>query len=185
MGFKGDFNERKAAQVAARILRASGGTYDYLKLVKLLYLVERTSLVERSRPVIDDEYFSLPFGPVVSRVMDLTTRNAFGNTGFWASHIAKDPSSYEVSLVGDPGDDELSQSEEALIDRIWEEFGRMTTSALLKHVHALPEWKDPGSGRIRITLESILEREKTPEQVAAIKGDLESIRAAGAFFSGL
>ena len=40
------FDERRAAQAAARLLDKHGGTMPWLKLVKLLYLADRAALVE-------------------------------------------------------------------------------------------------------------------------------------------
>jgi len=179
--FKSSFNERKAAQATARLLRAAGGSFDYLMLVKLLYLIERTSLLERFRPILDDEYYSLPFGPVVSRVMDLTTNKAWGSTGFWAQHIAKD-SYHLVTLISDPGNDELSESEELVIDRIWNDFGKLSKSELLDYAHALPEWQDPGSSSIPITVETILKKGDKSELAAAVARELEIVRADRDFF---
>lgn len=39
------FDEAKATQVAAAILRMRGGRMHYIKLIKLLYLVDRESLL--------------------------------------------------------------------------------------------------------------------------------------------
>ena len=44
---------------------------SYLKLLKLLYIVERTALLRWGRPVTFDRFVSMPHGPVMSRTYDL------------------------------------------------------------------------------------------------------------------
>ena len=42
------FNEAKAAQAAARLLKLRGGRMSFLKLIKLLYIVDREALLRLS-----------------------------------------------------------------------------------------------------------------------------------------
>jgi uncharacterized phage-associated protein len=60
------FNEQKATQAAARFLKLANGKMNYLKLIKLLYLLDRESLNRRGRPVTGDQYYSMKLGPVLS-----------------------------------------------------------------------------------------------------------------------
>ena len=45
------FNERRATEAAARFLKLRGGRMSYLKLIKLLYLLDREALLRWGRPV--------------------------------------------------------------------------------------------------------------------------------------
>lgn len=45
------FNEAKSAQLAAVILQMRGGTMHYMKLIKLMYLVDREALISWGRPL--------------------------------------------------------------------------------------------------------------------------------------
>ena len=65
------FNEAKAAQAAARLLKKRGGKMAYMKLIKLLYLVDREALRRWGRPVTTDRYVSMDHGPVLSSTLDL------------------------------------------------------------------------------------------------------------------
>src|SRR5437667_12283059 len=103
------FNERKATQSAARLLELRGGRMSYLKLIKLLYLADRESLLRWGRPISTDRYFSMDRGPVLSRVLDLATDGEDpGTPSIWSSSIAE-PINYEVALKDAAGDDELSE----------------------------------------------------------------------------
>lgn len=69
------FNERRATEAAAKFLKLRGGRMSYLKLIKLLYLLDREALLRWGRPVTTDRYVSMDNGPVVSRIYDLIRRS--------------------------------------------------------------------------------------------------------------
>jgi hypothetical protein len=82
------YREDKATQAAARLLKLRGGAMSHLKLIKLLYLAERASLVRLGRPLTDDSCASLPHGPVLSATLDrINTAEAYRD-GYWDLHIA-------------------------------------------------------------------------------------------------
>jgi hypothetical protein len=47
-----------------------------MKLIKSLYLADRTALIRLFRPVTFDSYCSLPYGPNLSRTLNLITEGA-------------------------------------------------------------------------------------------------------------
>ena len=65
------FNEKKATQAAARFLKLSGGTMNYMILIKDLYLLDRTALLNWGRLVTCDDIYEMKFGPVLSQIHDL------------------------------------------------------------------------------------------------------------------
>jgi uncharacterized phage-associated protein len=98
------FNEKKATQAAAYLLKRRGGTMSYMKLIKLLYLADRKALVRWGRPITTDRYLSMERGPALSHVLDLATDGENpGSDSIWAAVISE-PSNYEVSLKGAPAD---------------------------------------------------------------------------------
>src|ERR1022692_4006520 len=116
------FNEKKATQAAARFLKLRGGNMNYMKLIKLLYMLDREALLRWGRPVTFADVYSMKYGPVLSEVHDLITEMPDpDDPGFWATHISE-ASRYSVGLVDDPGCDELSASEEELIEEIFKEY---------------------------------------------------------------
>ena len=66
------FNESKATQMAAYLLKkAECCTLPHLKLMKLLYLAERTAYLEHGYGISDDTLVSMPYGPVLSSTLNL------------------------------------------------------------------------------------------------------------------
>ena len=172
------FNEKKATQAAAYLLRLRGGRMSYMKLIKLLYLADRISLIRRGRPITTDRYVSMDRGPVLSRTLNLITEDRDpAAPSFWAECITE-PSNYEVELKSDPGADELSQSEERLLEEIFAEHGRKSRWELVKLTHDLPEWQDPDGGALPIEYAAILKAGgQTPEEIQSIVGDMEETGA--------
>ena len=149
---------------------------SYMKLIKLLYLVDRRSLLERGAPVTYDRYVSMQHGPVLSETLDLINYGSSpSEESYWETHIDQD-SRYEVSLTGDCPVDELSDAELALARAVHAEFGALDRWAVVDYVHRLPEWRDPGEARVLpIRYEDILVHEKTPEESEQIIRDLRAM----------
>jgi uncharacterized phage-associated protein len=170
------FNERKATQAAARLLKLRGGPMSYMKLIKLLYLADRQALLRWGRPITTDSYVSMNKGPVLSRVLDLATDEVSpGQQSIWAEHITE-PEHYEVRMRSDPGDDELSEAESRLLDEVYGEHGAKNRWDLVEMTHNLPEWKNPEGGAIRIDYRDILQAGgKTESEIAAVEEELEGV----------
>ncbi len=171
------FNEAKAAQAAARLLRSHGGKMNYMKLIKLLYLVDRETLRQWGRPVSTDCYVSMDKGPVLGGVLDLINYGAGPNAkGPWCNLIAE-PHSYQVSLLSneDPPDGELSNAEERVIDDIDQRFGSKSPWELVELVHNLPEWIDPNGSARAISYGEILKAVgKSDDEIDQIESELRA-----------
>ena len=157
---------------------------SYMKLIKLLYLVDRRSLVERGVPVTYDRYVSMQHGPVLSETLDLINYGSGpGEESYWETYVDQD-SSYEVSLKDDCPTDELSEAELGLVRAVYDHFGKLDRWAVVDSVHELPEWRDPGDARVLpIRYEDILVHEKTPDESDRIISDLRALGAAEELFS--
>ena len=91
----------------------------YLKLIKLLYFVDREALLRWGRPVTTDRLVSMPHGPVVSRIYDLISVGPDNRPASpWHQHIVRS-GQYEVRLSNPTEMSELSRAEERLLDEIW------------------------------------------------------------------
>lgn len=178
------FNETKAVQAAAHLLKLRGGRMSYMKLIKLLYLADRTALLGWGRPITTDCYVSMDRGPVLSRVLDLAT-DGDEPTGpsIWSRYISE-PANYEVALKSDPGRDELSDAELNVLEEVFKEHGKKSRWELVDFTHRLPEWKNPQGGAIPISVRDILKAAgKTEIEIAAIEDELEGLALAEAVFN--
>lgn len=176
------FREAKTTQAAARLLTLRGGRMNYMKLLKLLYIVEREALLTWGRPVTADRCVSLPKGPILSQTLNLINEGPSpGKPSAWADHISQ-PENYDVRLLSPTDDDELSEAEKYLIDDVFRRYGAMNRWALVDFVHTFPEWQDPDGSALPITYRDILKAGgKTELEIAAILQELEAVAQADAF----
>ena len=174
------FNEKKATQLAAEVLRLAGGTYEYISLVKLIYFIDRAALDRRGFAVSTDTYYCLPHGPIVSEILDLAKDRCSREEGFWSQHIRR-KDKYFVELIADRevGTDELSEFEIDLIGEIFSEHGGKKWRQLVKESHELPEYSAPtadqlGENRSRLYVDQILvAMNKSPEEIEQARLALE------------
>jgi uncharacterized phage-associated protein len=175
------YREDKATQAAARLLKLRGGRMSHLKLIKLLYLLDRAALVRWGRPVTHDSYFSMPHGPVLSFTLDRINEPEESAGSYWDRYIAP---KVEHELALRPGDvpaDQLSRAELALIDEIFREHGCKSRWELRDLTHQLPEWQDPQGSSRRIDPAHILRSEGfSEEDIRQIASELEESALADA-----
>lgn len=177
------FNERRATEAAARLLKLRGGQMSYMKLIKLLYLADREALLRWGRPITTDRYVSMDKGPVVSRIYSLITEEIPpGEESFWRRHISAPEANYEVRLLSEPKPWELSRAEEALLDEVFQKYGALDRWKVVEITHDLPEWQDPNGSSVPIEYGDILRAGgKTDEEIAEIEAELAALEAAEHF----
>ena len=148
------FDERKAAQAASILLERAGGSMDYLKLIKLLYLADRAALIETGSPISGDRYVSMKFGPVLSNVLNLIKQAGPREDSIWHRYVRREH--FDAVLVGKAECDQLAEFDVDLLNDIFESYGNWRSWAVVNHTHALPEWTDPGETSIPIDPADIL-----------------------------
>lgn len=174
------FNDQKTTQAAAHLLKLHGGTMDYIKLIKLLYLTDRQMLLDHGIPLTGDTMLSMRHGPVLSRVLDFINNGENHQKSLWFKIIAP-PAEYAVSLRPEfqdaPPVDELSEYELQLLREIHEQYGSIDKWKLVDLLHdQLPEWRDPGHSVLPISPADILRAEdRSDEQIADVKRTAEDL----------
>jgi len=132
---------------------------NIMKLLKLVYLLDRRSIERRGIPVVGGSYFSLPNGPITSELLDLVNagRLAGADDCRWEEFIS-DRQDHEVGLRGEAPCDHLSQSEMDLVDEIYGDFGGMDQWQIRDWTHEhCDEWTPLEQGRDSIPLERVAE----------------------------
>ena len=147
------FDERRAAQAAAVLLRLAGGRENYTWLLKVLYLADREALKETGAPIAGATFCNMRNGPLASDVYDCIKEDA-GRHPVWNQFITKEE--YNVRLVKDAGDSELSDFDVELLTNMYGRYARYTFRGMIDVVHGLPEWHDPGATSETLPPEQIL-----------------------------
>jgi hypothetical protein len=180
-----DFNEAKAVQIAGFFLRLAGGEMNYMKLVQLMYLVDRTALAEWGRSLTYDNIYSLKDGLILGFILDLIKKGVVPNSEcIWYQYISP-PSSYDVKLIKETLTTKLSKADKTLIESIFEQYGHLNVWDLNTFHKTLPEWKAQTSSRYAIDYHEILKIEGwSDEDIASVDDDLESMAIMDALLSG-
>jgi hypothetical protein len=185
---KARYREDKAVQIAALLLEKECECMNYTKLIKLMYVIEQRSIINRGIPVTFDNLYSLPNGPILSSTLDNINGQTYASdSSLWSQFIVKskrDP--YAVELIKNPGIGKLSRAEIALINEVYQELGYMTYRQLIDWVHDpqnIPEWQDPDGSSIPIKIQDILSKAGYSEdEIQELVDELKSIEAASEYF---
>ena len=180
------FREDKATDMACRFLKRTGNTIDYLKLLKLMYIAERTALLQWGRSITFDRYVSMPHGPLLSRTYDLIMEEPLSSDDSIFHKCISPAKEYKVELVENPFPDEespLSPSEIDLIDQVSDKYCGLDKWKLRDITHGFPEWDDPDGSSQTIQIETILQRNGIPEpDVEAILSEIGGLAHAESVF---
>lgn len=148
------YDIRKAAQTVAFFALKEGGAINVLKLSKLLYLAEREYMARYDAPMFYDKLVSMPDGPVTSVTLNLINGNA--EDARWSAIVAP-REGYDVrptAGVTEASLDELSRADLAILNDLWNQFGRFDKYWLRDWTHIpenIPEWKDPEGSSLPIS----------------------------------
>ena len=155
-----NFNERRSTQAAAFLIRRNGNRLNYMKLIKLLYLVDRVALITWQQPLTGDSYYSFPNGPILAVILDKISSGPNPKSpDYWSSiiQIAKDDS-YSVTTVEEPEYDELSKREIRLLEGLDDKFKTYSQWDIVGYCHEnLPECTGINSFCDQITVHDILQ----------------------------
>jgi len=163
------YNPKKATQAAAYLVSLNGGRMGLWRMLKLIYLFDRKSLVETGSTITGDALDNLPHGGTPSRIYDNTKshRDERFKDAVWQEYLTESIENEVKLKTPNFSTDELSEFERDLIRQIWERFGNLSAQSLYRFIHDLPEFKDPEGSSTRIDPEEILRYEKwTDEQIA-------------------
>ena len=181
------FDPRKTAQAAAWLLQRHGGRLTRGRLLKLLYLADRQSLIDTGRPVTGDYMVSMDQGPVLSITYDLI-KGKYDEPearAVWARYVETVPHTMQVRAthsVPMPARerfvyDNLSRYEMKVLEQVDEVYGALAWKDLSALTHQLPEWQDPHGSSWPIDPEDILAAGGvSPERVMSIAQEAEESR---------
>lgn len=151
------YDEKKTTQAASLLLKLNGGPMEYMKLVKLLYNIDREALLRWGRPITFDEMFSLPHGQILSITLDKSETSDPIEPTYWDEHLKTE--GWFVLPIADCDDGELSDAEINLINEFFERYRDKSPFEMEKEHHdpeKFPEWRNPRGSRIRTYLSDIL-----------------------------
>jgi len=170
-----EYKKKKTTQIAAMLLSLNNGKMPYLRLLKLLYMIDRLSLERWGEPLTFDKYCSMDHGPVLSRTYDnIKDGNLLLDESYWHEYISSNPDTYTVQLLKEGESTKLSKAEIELIREVYDEYKEIDRWDLSEMTHNLPEYQNPEGSSISIEITDILKAvNKSEEEITEIVCDLE------------
>ena len=139
-----EFDYKKATQAINYLTKKEGGQIDKLKLIKLAYLADRFHVRRYGRPMFNDAYFAMRFGPVGSSVKDIAELSSDflddEERSYAGKYITPRTIDNMIVSIADVDLDVFSKSEIEALDFAYNEFGHQPESALVNITHRYPEW---------------------------------------------
>ena len=158
------FDYKKATQALNFLAIKNGGLINKMKVIKLVYLADRYHLRKYGRPITNDEYFAMSYGPVNSGVKDISEMSDFlgPREREYASEHITTSGSYDVQSIKDYERDVFSDSDLEALSFVWNHFGHYTEFELANITHQYPEWKRheetlDEQSRVRMNYEDFLD----------------------------
>jgi len=160
------FSYKKTTQALNFFALQNGGRINKMKALKLLFFADRFHLRKYGRPITNDEYFAMNFGPVPSGGKDLVEGSDFRPDveKAYAGQYLNAVNRYEFSSVNEVVHAVFSQTDLEAITYAWTNFGRFDEFALADLTHKFPEWskheaaiKGETSSRVKMNLSDFLE----------------------------
>lgn len=138
------FSYKKATQALNYFAGKNEGRLNKMKALKLVFFADRYHLRKYGRPITNDEYFAMNYGPVPSGVKDI----AEGCDDFLAE-VEKDyaarfikPLDHKVFCsTAQPDLEVFSETDREALDFAWRTFGHLNQYDLADLTHQYPEWK--------------------------------------------
>jgi len=136
------FAHRKATQMLNFLALKDSGKMNKLKALKLVYFADRYHLRQYGRPISNDRYLAMNFGPVASSCKDLAEMSDFLGTEEkkYAEQFLQ-PDGHDYCSKSGLDRSEFSETDLEALEFVWREYGARGEFDLAELTHAFPEWK--------------------------------------------
>ena len=164
------FDVEKLIGFAAYIMKSLNvDSMKYIMLIKLMYLSDRRFVECFDSTISNDDFVSMPNGPVLSRLLNLIRNDSSEELQkVWNSYFSTQNNDI---LMNDnfafEKINKLSRAEMKVIDEVVAKYGHWDRWNLIENVmHKLPEWENPNGSSRPITLENLMKKlGKSQEQI--------------------
>jgi hypothetical protein len=179
------FNYKKSIQALNLFSKLEGGSINYMKAIKLVWLSDRYHIRNNGRTITGDAYFALKNGPVASCTKDIilnfklsTEENDYKN-----AFVSIDTNKYLISSISNTELNVFSKNEVEILNTIYKNYSHMSEFEISEFSHEFPEWKayeeriKKGGKRFKIDMtlffENLIDDTKlfinSPEEISEMK----------------
>lgn len=133
------FSPLKMIQAAGVLFSQHGGQMGRLRLIKLLYIADRESLVERHRFISHDTFVAMDNGPVLSHTYNLLKGMTLESSQ-WDQYFQKVNLHWEMKMIQSPPRGLLSRWEIAKLEDVSTKLADQDDYDLVSITHGFQEW---------------------------------------------
>lgn len=160
------FDYKKATQVLNFFAMKAGKKINRMRAIKLIYFADRYHFRKYGRPITNDEYYAMNYGPVGSGVKDLADMTEFlgkKEKEYASNFLETNPSDrFELKSIQPLDEKVFSKTDLQALIFAWEKFGKFNHFQLAKISHEYPEWKKHelalrSQSRVRMNYEDFFE----------------------------
>lgn len=147
MRIRFQFDSEKLVAVLAFFASKGIGDLDAMKSAKLLFFADKRHLLKYGRPILGDEYYCMPHGPVPTRslnmIQDAFSPNPSGDSEHMDEYLGVDRNKRYPSFTPKkaPDLDVLSTSDLEILEEIASEYGAKDAWQLRELSHLDPTVK--------------------------------------------
>lgn len=136
------FSYQKAIQALNYFALKEGGEMNKMKALKLVYFADRYHLRKYGRPITNDTYFALPYGPVASACLNLLNAGEFetSESKYRDTYLEK-LSHYTYSSNAAVESEHFSETDQEALQYAWDTYRNQDQFQLAEKTHEFPEWK--------------------------------------------
>lgn len=156
------FDRRKSIQAVAFLLKTRPGRSDnYMRLLKILYIADRESILETGTPITGDRFACMKHGTMLSRLLNLVRHEDSPlldecDRKEWDTYFVREEE-YNIRLLDDPGVGALCDYETSKLRDVADRYRDSSQWDMRDVTHGLPEYYDPGETSDLISLRYFLE----------------------------
>lgn len=138
------FSYKKATQALNFLAVQAGGELNKMKALKLIYFADRYHLRKYGRPITNDSYFALPYGPVASACRNLMDQEdpyyLTPESTYKSNHISP-TGQYDYKSTHSVDNQVFSQTDLEALNFAWGKYSSKDQFQLAEETHRFPEWK--------------------------------------------
>ncbi|MDP2638873.1 MAG: Panacea domain-containing protein [Candidatus Azambacteria bacterium] len=139
-----EFDIEKATQALNYLAKREGGKIDKMKAIKLVWLADRFHLRKYGRPISNDNYLAMEYGPVGSAIKDVADNSDFLSSEeikYSAGYLKPDEQKHFIESINEVDADVFSETDLEALDLVYTKYGKKHALWLAKMSHYFPEWK--------------------------------------------
>ncbi len=194
---------KKATQALNFFACKKGGKINKMKAIKLIYLADRLHLRKYGRPIVNDRYLAMKYGPVGSRIKNIAELSHIPvEVGFYAKKYIKPVTVYKKNdsfLSVKKGDFSVfSDTDIECLESVYNNFSDKDQFELAELTHKYHEWAKhkrelgrEGKRRVAMDYNDFFESDSKEEflfkqsksELSLAKESFNELKAVANFFS--